>query len=375
VSPKNYCNTFCRQCLVVLLMAGALAWPAAASTPADRGQWMGNIGQSGLRGVYSSGGDLGELVNRAVSYQLASRRLTQAQAQDSSVRPVDIQSRVESYVTQNDSLLPLQLGQSRPLYLRTQARVAWRDERGSVSSRNDRVDLGVLYAPSQFSYVSVGLAGEATQSTIKFVDGRSTGQAWGPRLDAGVMVNSTWALALRLDRMQYGGASRVFVASADGPLTVRRDLDYRRHYLSLDAVARADSQSLSWLPDGMQLRAQHSLQMLHNRYSQQLDSLGRVVVEPFGNRERLALLRSGGGLSQSLGADRQWLLSAALNLDYEFSSNMKQVIDDRAQGSASLSMTRLFRPGQRLMFEYERYQSSSRQRVRNNYSVIAVFDF
>ncbi len=344
------------------------------STPAERGQWAAGMGESGLRRSYSSGSDLGELVNRAVSYQLANRVYTTEVADNPDFRARDVRSRVESYVAQNDTLIPLDVNLERPLYLRALGRVAWRDERGRVSSRNDRLDLAVLYAPSRYSYVSLGLVGENTRSDLRFVDGRTRGEAWGPRLDAGVVMNSIWSVATRFDHMRYDGDNVVRVPTAEGALTIGRDVEYTRQYLNVEAIGRYSSNQIEWLPDGIQLRWHNLVQYLYTDYKRQIDSLGRPVQEPFGRSERLGIVRTGGNVSYPVGVDRNWLLSTELTADFEFDTNMNYPINDRLTGSWAVGMTRLFAPGQRVMLEYQRYQNRSGQRSRNNYSLIAVFD-
>jgi len=358
----------------VMVIALASSFDIQASTPAERGQWAASMGESGLRRSYASGSDLGELVNRAVSYQLANRVYTAELADNPDLRARDVRSRVESYVAQNDSLIPLDVNLARPLYIRALGRVAWRDERSRVSSRNDRLDLGLLYAPSRYSYISVGMAGENTRSDLRFIEGRTSGEAWGPRLDAGVVMNSIWSVATRYDHMRYDGDNVVRVPTAQDTLTIARDVEYTRQYLNVEAIGRYSSTQIDWLPDGMQLRWHNLVQYLYTDYKRQTDSLGRAVQEPFGRSERLGIARTGGNISYPLGEDRDWLLSTELTADFEFDTNMNYPISDRLTGSWALGMTRLFGPGQRAMLEYQRYASRSGQRSRNTYSLIAVLD-
>lgn len=108
-----------------------------AATPAERGQWMANMGESGLRRFYSSGGDLGEMVNRAVSYQTANRVFNQQQNNPVTAPAAqDMRSHADTWVVQSDCLIPVADSVARPLFLRTLVRLAGRDENTRVDSRS-----------------------------------------------------------------------------------------------------------------------------------------------------------------------------------------------------------------------------------------------
>lgn len=358
----------------VIVTTMLTAMPAQSQPlAAQRGQWMATMGEAGLRRSYASGADLGELVNRAVSYQMSKRIHDQRVSSQPDPDPRSIDSRIESYVTQNDSLLPVDTGLERPLFVRALARVAWRNEEKRVSSRNDRIDLGLLYAPSQYSYIGVGLAGERTTSELRYISGQGDGLAWGPRLDAGVVYNNIWAFSVRYDWLTYRGDSDVSVDTPGGRLDIARDVEYTRQFLDLEAVAHYNARNVSWMPVGTQVDWSSVLQYLDYRYEPQIDSLGRPAQEPFGDHNRLGILRSTVSVAQSLGEN--WSLGAELGVDYEWENNMDFPIDDPLTGVAGVSITRLIAPGQRLMLEYERYENRRGQRSRDNVSVIATFDF
>ncbi len=358
----------------VILGATLISSVAWAQPPAAvRGQWMATMGEAGLRRAYSSGGDLGELVNRAVSYQMSKRILDQQLRADPDAALSGLDSRIESYVAQNDSLLPLDTGLDRPLFVRALARIAWRNEEKRVSSRNDRVDIGLLYAPSQYSFVSAGLVGEKTTSDLKYISGHSDGLAWGPRLDAGVAYNSIWAFSARYDWLTYQGDSDVSVDTPVGRLDIARDVEYERQFVDFEAVAHYNRGNTAWMPRGTQLDWISALQYMTYDYEPRIDSRGQRVREPFGDHNRLGILRTSLAVSQSLGEN--WSLSGELAVDYEWENNMTVPIDDPWTGMASLGVVRQFAPGQRLLLEYERYENSDGMRSRDNVSLIAVFDF
>lgn len=348
------------------------AGPLSASTPAERGQWMASMGESGLRRFYSSGSDLGEMVNRAVSYQTASRVYSQQQA---SLSPDDMRSRSDTWVMQSDSLVPVADSVTRPLYARALVRLAGRDESGRVDSRNDRLDLGVLYAPTSGSFVSLGLAGEITDADIYYVRGETTGKAWGPRFDAGLVLGPVWAVGIRADYLRFDGDNEVTVLTGAGALNISRDVAYQRRYLQMDAMARWHASSIEWLPTGSVLRWSNSFRHLHTRHEQKTNSLGQEVQEPFGPRERLSLISTGLNLSLPLAADSAWSIYGDVTLDYELETNMSFPIDDRTAVTVGAGLVRQLARGKRVQLELQRYQHTRDTRSRNNLSLIAVIDF
>ncbi|MBC54355.1 MAG: hypothetical protein CMQ34_11035 [Gammaproteobacteria bacterium] len=359
-------------------LAVLLSWPAGlqAATPAERGQWMASMGASGLRRFYASGSDLGEMVNRAVSYQTAQRVFNQQQANpETAPSAQDMRSRSDTWVMQSDSLIPVADSVARPVFLRTLVRLAGRDEEGRVDSRNDRLDLGLLYAPSADSFVSVGIAGEITDADIYYVTGHTRGKAWGPRFDAGLVLGPVWAVGMRADYLQFDGDNAVTVPTGRGPLTITRDVETRRRYLQIDAMARFSQSTLPWLPAGSVLSWSNSFRHLHTTIEPTRNSLGQLVAEPFGYRERLSLVSTGLNLSYPLGDNGRWSIYGDVTLDYELETSMNHPIDDRTAVTLGSGLVRQLARGKRVQLEFQRYQHTQDTRSRNNLSLIAVVDF
>src|SRR5262245_45857446 len=274
-----------RREIVCALLVASL-WPglrgtAYAQAPNERvaqapPPWSAVVGQSGLRRLYSTGGDLGDLLNRQTSYRIANR-VGQAN------------SSVNGYVVQWDSLAPVNIGTEKPFFVRTLVRIARRLEEERLNGENDRFDLAALYAPTRRSYVGVGLAYEHTSADFKFVDGDSTGRGLGPRVDAGVVFRGNLALGIRLEEMHFNGDSTVFVATPRGPLQVDRDVEYHRAFLQAELMARYGRAQLRFLPARVQLGWMSGVQYLKTRYEPEVDSRGGIVVEPFGDLERLGI--------------------------------------------------------------------------------------
>lgn len=361
--------------IAATFLSSGVSESSYAATPQVRGQWMGAMGASGLRRFYASGSDFGELVNRAVSYQTAKRVFDGASQRDPSLSPSDRESHSDTWVIQNDSLVPVANNVERPVFIRALYRAAGRDEPGLVRSRADRVDLGVMYAYEPDAFVSVGIAVEEIQADIYYVEGRSRGQSWGPRFDAGWILDDTWSLGLRYDYLMYSGDSRVSVPAQGQVIDIARDSHYDRQYLQFDALARINSSDWSLLPDSISLSWRNSFQWMKNDYEAETDSLGRPVIEPFGLNEELGLFRTGLNSSMPIGDAGQWSAFANLTLDYEFISDFDYPIDDRASLTASAGIVYQIARAKRVQLVYDRYQHTRGKRTRNNFSLISVIDF
>jgi len=373
------CNQGKRKKLVmaiaVSLLSSAAATSAMAVTPQERGQWQAAMGEAGLRRIYSAGGDMGEIVNRVVSYQTAARVWQSAQNGPNPPAPEDMRSRTDSWAAQNDTLIPIADNLSRPLYARVMVRMAGREEEDLMRSRSDRLDLGLLYAPTSTSYIGVGIAAEESSSDVLYADGRARGQTFGPRFDAGVVLGPVWAFGIRYDYLHYNGESEVNVMTGAGRTNIGRPAYYQRQYLQANLNARFNRSRLSWLPEGATLTFANTLQMIRTHHDTVTNSLGQRTTEPFGNNERLTLLRSGLQLNWNLTADGRWSAFSQLALDYEVETNMNFPIDDRAGAVASAAIVRQIARGKRVQILLDRFQHMNDDRSRNSVTLIGVIDF
>ena len=371
--PPKASFTLAVLAALVLLTTGT-SITTAAEPPSAQALWARNMGQSGLRRFYATGADLGELVNRQVSYQTANRLATARLAANpaaAAVAPAALASEASGYVGQYDSLMKLPVSLQQPLFLRTLARTAKRLESDKLHSSNDRYDLGLLYAPSQNSYAGLGIAVEATSADLKYVSGATELDAIGPRFDAGLRLNPVFALGIRAEQLQFSGDN---VVTSRGT-TVSRELDYRRRYLQVEAIARLSTQQWQVLPAWLQVGGMVAMHALDTQYESRLNSLGQPVREPFGNNERLMLLRSGLFASATLGARRQWNPYAELLIDREIDNNMTTPLNDRTGAILRTGVAWLPATGKRFSLEYQRSQSHDRLRERNNLLFVVIQDF
>ena len=368
-----------RKSLVVFVLgvtAGlTVSCQSHSATPQVRGQWAAAMGESSLRRFYSAGGDMGEIINRVVSYQTANRVWQAQQGRPGAPLPGDIRSRTDSWAAQNDSLIPIAESMQRPLFARVMVRMAGREEEGLIRSRSDRLDLGVLYAPTSGTYVGIGIAAEESSSDVLYANGRARGQTYGPRFDAGFVINPMWSLGIRYDYLMYSGDSDLSVQTPGGRLDIGRDTEYTRQYMQAGLMARFTSEQLPWLPQGSALRWSNGLQMIQNHYERAVNSIGQVATEPFGRTENLAVLRSGLNYSQGLSQDGLWSMFAEFAFDYEIDTNMAFPVDDRAGMVYSAALVRQLARGKRVQILFDRFQHANNDRSRNSVTLIGVIDF
>lgn len=357
--------------ILVTCLSSTCTFSAEPTLP-PKVQWAQFMGQSGLRRIYATGGELGEMVNRQFSYQVA-KRLDSSPAPLPRINPAE--SEAEGYVTQFDTLYPLTPVQKLPVFFRTLVRSAKRIETGKLHSRNDRIDLGVIYAPSAESFLSLGIGMENTSVDLKYVTGETTGFAFGPRLDAGMRLNNTLALYLRLEDLKFSGDNQVSVNTPNGPLSISRDIDNHRSFFQFESILRLTRQQLQWLPPGMQLGGMAGIHYLQTWHETNQNNLGQSVIEPFGFHERLGILRTGAYLSSNLGNSSDWNAYSELLFDYEFDNNLNDVIDESRSVLLRLSIARLFGPGKRLSLEYQGSLNMDGTRKRNNFVLSTVIDF
>lgn len=366
-------SALCLFALVALTtpLLAAEAPPAAA----ERALWARTMGQSGLRRFYSTGADLGELINRQVSYQIANRVQAAAHARNPAATLPAAGSDVEGFVAQYDSLIGVDGLTEHAVFLRTLARSAKRLEPDKVHSRNDRYDLGALYAPSARSYFGIGLALEQTRVDLKYINGGTRLDAWGPRVDAGLALQPWLALGLRAEDLHFTGTNAVSVGTASRTTRVTRGIDYHRRYLQLETIVRLTRAQLSWLPAGWQAGGMAAVHYLDTRYDTQRNSLGQLATEPFGDKERLGVLRSGLFLQSAFGANGSWAPYAELLFDRELDSNLDHPLSARNSVLLRTGLARTLGQGRRLSLEYQRSQSTNQLRERDNLILLLVLDF
>ena len=140
-------------------------------------------------------------------------------------------------------------------------------------------------------------------------------------------------------------------------------------------MARYGRAQLSFLPARMQVGWMGGVQYLDTRYEPKIDSRGQQVVEAFGNRERLGVVRAGGFLATNFGNGNRWSASVELMFDHEFETNMNRPIDDRTTRYVRGGLGYSLMPGKRIQLDYQGFRSLDNLRSRDNFTLIGIIDF
>lgn len=360
---------------VLIVCSPAYAAEAAEPVPElVHGRWLGAMGASGVRRSLANGSDLGELINRSTSYKMAAqvdgmRKRQQAAGLD--LPSIDFDSETDAWVAQSGSLFPLIEGSQRNLSLRASVRRAERYEDERVDARADRIELG-LFSSTVPGYLGLSAVVERTKAELGFIRGNRDADGLGLRLDYGRILNETWAVSGRLEHVWWDGDGRTYIPSRTGTVLVTQDTSFERNYLNLEFIGRYEL-TLPFAANG-QLRWRSGLHYLRNGNDRQVNSLGQVVEEPFGELERLGLLRTGAYYSWRAGQEQRWSPYVELTYDYEFENNMDSIIQDPHTLTAKAGLARLIKPGWRAQLDVQRYQSLNGERVRNGATLAVVMD-
>lgn len=344
--------------------------PPTDDQPFVYGRWLGAMGASGLRRSLANGSDLGELINRTTSYKLAAQVHGVRQRQLAAGRelaPENFDSETEAWVATHDSFMPVSAGGN--ILVRASVRRAQRYEDERVDARADRLELG-LFSAAADGYAGLTLAVEETAAELGFVKGHRDANGLGLRFDYGRILDETWAVSGRLDHVWWDGEGLTYVPSPAGTLAVAQDTEFERSYLTVEVIGRYNIELLA----SGQLRWRSGLHYLRHNNDRVVNSLGQVVQQPFGDFERLGLLRTGAYYSWRAGERQQWSPFVEMMYDYEFENNMDTIIEDPHTITVKAGLARLIKPGWRAQLDVQRYQGLRGERARKGVTLALVFD-
>lgn len=377
---RHHHIVFLLTCFFVVSQFSLAQTPArtdSSASPPTYGQWLGALGASGLRRSQANGSDLGELINRGVTYKTGKQKQRIYLANPlngGSLSGFDFVSEADGYVAQTGSLMAVDPQFGRHTAIDFTLRTALRRD-DDIDAQSDRLDLGMTWSANYFAkgagYFSVNGIYERTDADIKYINGERTGDAWGARLQTGEVLSPAWAWSLRAERVWWSGDGYIYRPSASGPLRIDQDVDYDRTYFNTEVIGRYRLANFLFGP--AQLRWRSGVHWLAVHYEDQINSLGQAAIEAFGPNERLGIVRTGAYIAWS--PSQNWSPYTEWIYDYEFENNMNEVVDDPHTVSVKLGLARLLGPGKRIQLELQRFQGLKGQRVRNGLNLTAVIDF
>lgn len=343
------------------------------------GRWYGALGVSGLRRSIANTSDLGELINRAVTYRLSRQRqlIHNGQYAGALFPPAfEFESEIDGVVAQAGSMKKISSMFGRHTALEGTIRQARRmgDDIDAVS---DHIDLGFVWSANWFGnesgYFSLHGVVEQSDADAKFVNGRRKGDSFGGRIQFGEVLNQTWAYSFIAERIWWQGEGYSMRPSALGPIRISQDVEYTRSYVNADVIARYSLPN--FIIPNAQFRWRSGIYYLHNDYENEKNNLDLTAREPFGNQERLGFVRTGGHLSWRYGAEKQWSPFTEFMYDYEIQNNMDSVFDDPHTITLKLGVAWLPKLGKRVQLEAQRYQGVDNERARNNVTLTILMDY
>lgn len=359
--------------LVVSIAPESFAEDLAAAKK-SYGQWMRLLGSSGLRRSMANGSDLGVLINRSTTYRLARQNKNAFIARGESPENFEFDSSIDGAVAQAGSLIAISKSEQRHFATEVTWRTAWRFGE-AIDVTSSRLDLAAVWSAAPIAqragYISVNAIAELTDVDIFYVNGERKGDGYGLRYQMGEVLSDTWAYSLKLEQVRWEGDGFIYRPTGTGPVYIAQDAAYNRRYGNLDVIARFTPPVFG---ETSQLRWRSGLHYLSTHYDSQTNSLGQVVIEPFGNKETLALLRTGVYLSWQLGEEKHWSPFIETLYDYEIDTNMNSALDEPHTLAGKLGIAYLPFPGKRLQLEVQRYQGVGGEQVRNSINFTAVWD-
>lgn len=377
--------------------------PAEALRQAAFGRALREIGRSGLRGLLSVTGNLGDLQNRAGSYRMAAQ-LEHARTaalegrisalddalSDPTLPPEERQaildlrdaardelSAVPRYeaayrtaTTQVEALKPLCFLGDRPVFLLVRARghVRWGGDDG-LTVVSEAVSVGPVVVGSNRWIVSPGLSLGRTDVEIGAFDGSSGTTSLGPRLDVGRILGDRWSFAVHLSHVWVHGASTIVRPGPEEGTEVRTEGWSRSTAAKVELTGRLPIEGPSDL--AMSIRPLVGAFMISTSSPATTNSLGETGTGPFGSTERIAALRAGATFEATLGA---WSPALFAGWERELTDQMSALVDDPGAFIGSVGLTRSWGRGRRVAIEYTLLRGLRSLRRVSDLTLVLILD-
>lgn len=391
-----------------LIAAPPLATPLAGQSsahgrgPSPHALVLMEVGQSGLRGLLSASGNLGDLQNRAGSYRLA------VQLERARVGPLEgrlaaldgaladpglpavereilldlraatladlraVPSYEAAYRTgtaQLESLTPLGFLGERPLFLLARGR-------GHVRSDGERglrvLSEGVSIAPvlvvSSRWIVAVGVGLGRADVDIGPFDGSSGSTSVGPRLDVGGILAEGWSVAVQLGHAWAHGRTTVLRPGPGEPVEVTSEGWSRSTSAKAELAGRLPVMEVGGRDVALRPRVGTFVTSTHAPAT--TNSLGETGTGPFGERESLAALRAGA----SLHVGGPWSPTLYAGWERELTDGTTALVDDPQAILAGAGVSWTWRPGRRVSLDYGLVRGLEGRRRVSELTLVVILD-
>ncbi len=318
-------------------------------------------GMSGLRKSIAFDAPIGDLLSRTGTHRVAA--LSNSSQKDS-------QNYSSSTVLgQLNSMFNITNQGNTSYFLKTTARHVDFEEADLLQASSKRLDVGVigmqLSRSNLLRYLGVSYISEENIGRPQFVDAYRIGDGSGFRIEGGAQLNNKWAFSFRSDYLNWGGDNVANIPAL--PLPISNSVDQVRKYHNVDLIRVMPSV-------GGIGQWRSGIHFLNSSYGEQLNNFGRLVEEPFGNREKIGTLRTGFNQTWPIQALSKTTLFIEGHVDYEFKNNMTASFDDKTTVAFKIGATWTPSPTHRIQLEWQEFHGTRDIRSRSGPALVILFD-
>jgi hypothetical protein len=348
--------------LVTLLRISVIESFAAESFPEE--QWRQDLGMSGLRRSIALDSPLGELLTRNISYRMSSMMTESADPEGS----VSVDS--SSSIIQFNSLATIGSNNNTGFFLKTTARHVDFEISNELNANAKRLDFGILARPltgkSRSGYFGASLIFEENNGHPTMTKSSRLGDGLGIRLESGKILSKRWSVSGKAEFLDWTGEKKMRSMNMDHQV-VSNPIKNERIYANFDLI-----RSSPFLRGRGNWRS--GIHHLSNRFEQSINSMGSPAPEPFGNSERLGIVRTGFLQMWPSAKVKDATLYIEVMADYEFENNMNKYIRDSVTFSSKAGVAWTPSPLSRIQLEWQNFKGQKGHRGREGIMLVVLLD-
>jgi hypothetical protein len=348
--------------LLILLQTSLIESFAAESLSEE--QWRKDLGMSGLRRSIALDSPLGELLTRNIGYRMSSM-LTESADPGGSV-PVGS----SSSIIQFNSVTSIGSNNDYGFFLKTTARHVDFEISDKFNANAKRLDFGILARPltgkSRSGFFGASLIFEENNGRPTMMDSSRLGDGLGIRFESGKILSKKWSVSGKAEFLNWTGEQKIRSMNMDHQV-VSNPVKNDRIYANFDFI-----RSSPLLTGRGNWRS--GIHYLSNRFEQSINSIGNPASEPFGNSERLGLVRTGFLQMWPNTKVKDTTFYVEVMADYEFENNMNKYTRDSVTLSSKAGVAWVPSPLSRFQLEWQNFRGQKGRRDREGIMLIILLD-
>ena len=348
--------------LLILLQTSLIESFAAESLSEE--QWRKDLGMSGLRRSIALDSPLGELLTRNISYRMSSM-LTESADPGGSV-PVGS----SSSIIQFNSVASIGSNNDYGFFLKTTARHVDFEISDKFNANAKRLDFGILARPStgksRSGFFGASLIFEENNGRPTMMGSSRLGDGLGIRFESGKILSKKWSVSGKAEFLNWTGEQKIRSMNMDHQV-VSNPVKNDRIYANFDFI-----RSSTLLTGRGNWRS--GIHYLSNRFEQSTNSIGKPASEPFGNSERLGLVRTGFLQMWPNTRVKDTTFYVEVMADYEFENNMNKYTRDSVTLSSKAGVAWVPSPLSRFQLEWQNFRGQKGRRDREGIMLIILLD-